>query len=206
MTDVFRKIDAHPYAWPFDGEWGSQDTALLLLGFQAGTVADLQAEGEAEIAAALAASARNTGVAVVATRRGYREDHAAAATRRHAPGDRIFKLDTPEWQIVPALGLTGSEMVFDHQGDNAFHGTGIEAWLRGKGIRNLLFAGLPTDGLMHASQRAANDMGFECLAIRDACKGTSAARHEGQLRITAFGNGLFGTVAMSEQIISAFSR
>ena len=74
-----------------------------------------------------------------------------------------------------------------------------------KGIRNLVLAGLPTEGLLHATQRAANDMGFECIAVSDACKGTTDQRHAGQLRITAFGNGLFGTVAKSDQIISALN-
>jgi nicotinamidase-related amidase len=78
--------------------------------------------------------------------------------------------------------------------------------LKVRGIRNLLIAGLPTEGLIHATQRTANDMGFECLAVADACQGTSETRHAAQLRITTFGNGLFGTIASAAAVKAALTK
>ncbi|HWU62356.1 MAG TPA: cysteine hydrolase [Ensifer sp.] len=209
MADRFASVAANPYSWPFDGQWNAADSALLVLGFQNGMVAALHAEPEVKVAARLVSAVCDAGLPVIASRRGLAETLSPVAARRAAMGagmgDPVFPPQTPEWQLAESLGLPGDAPIFDHPGDNAFYSTGLEAWLRQRGIRNLVLAGLPTEGLLHATQRAANDMGFECIAVSDACKGTTAARHSGQLRITAFGNGLFGTVARSDQIIAALS-
>jgi nicotinamidase-related amidase len=209
VVECFPAIAANPYAWPFDGRWSAADSALLILGFQSGMIAALEAQKELVVAAKLVAAAHAAGLLVVASRRGRAGTLSQVAARRAAMGndmgDPVFPPHTPDWQLADALGLTGDAPIFDHPGDNAFYSTGLEASLRQRGIRNLVLAGLPTEGLLHATQRAANDMGFECIAISDACKGTTEARHAGQLRITAFGNGLFGTVATADQIISALN-
>lgn len=179
MPDAFPTIVADPYAWPFDGQWNAVDTALLLLGFQQGAVSDLAAESELAVAVALADLASSLGIAVVVSQRGAEA-------------------------LVSDLALYRSKAV-QHRGDNAFFGTQLEADLRQRGIRNLLIAGLPTDGLVHATQRNANDMGFECLLVADASKATSPARHTAQLRMTTFGNGLFGAVADSAAIHAALA-
>lgn len=179
MPDAFPAVTATPYLWPFDGQWSAADTALLLLGFQQGAVRDLAAEGELAIAAGLADLARSLGIAVLTSRRGSEP-------------------------LAPELVIYGPAAVH-HHGDNAFFGTQLEAELRRRGIRNLLIAGLPTDGLVHATQRNANDMGFECLLVSDASKATSPARHAAQLRMTTFGNGLFGAVADSATIHAALA-
>ncbi|ASW10398.1 cysteine hydrolase family protein [Rhizobium sp. 11515TR] len=203
MADNFPGVAAAPYSWPFDGQWSAADSALLILGFQNGTIAALCAEPEAAVAAKLIACARDAGLPVIASRRGRSEALSPVAARRAAMGDPVFAPGTSEWQLSDTLGLQVEASIFDHPGDNAFHSTGLEAWLRRRGIRNLVLAGVPTEGLLHATQRAANDMGFECITVSDACKGTTDARHAGQLRITVFGNGLFGTVARSDQLFSA---
>jgi biuret amidohydrolase len=205
MFERFPPIAANPYSWPFDGEWGPSNTALLILGFQTGMVEALEARAETLVAAHLVAAAKAREVAVMATRRGASPQTSEMAARRVAMGDVVEVPGTPGWQIEPSLGLATDDLVFDHSGDNAFFETGLEAQLRLKGVRNLVLAGLPTEGLLHATMRTANDMGFECLAVSDACKGTSDARHRAQLRITTFGNGLFGGVCRSQDLLRAFS-
>ncbi|MGV8833946.1 MAG: isochorismatase family cysteine hydrolase [Devosia sp.] len=189
IAPAFVQIAATPYPWPFDGRWSERDTALLLLGFEQGTVAALGAEAALQVGQRLLALARDSGLLVVAGQRA-RDTSAPAASR--SDGAWADGLDLPEDALIVRFG-----------GDNAFYGTALEARLLGLGIRNLLIAGLPTEGLVHASQRTANDMGFECLTVSDACKGTSIARHEAQLRITTFGNGLFGAIALASDVASA---
>ncbi len=209
MLKRFASIDATPYSWPFDGRWSADDSALLVLGFQSGMIVALEAQPELAVAARLVSAAQAAGLPVIASRRGRAETLSPVAGRRAAMGaemgDPLFPPHTPEWELAGALDLPADAPIFDHPGDNAFYSTGLEAWLRQRGIRNLVLAGLPTEGLLHATQRAANDMGFECIAVSDACKGTTDARHAGQLRITAFGNGLFGTVATADQLIAALN-
>ncbi|CZT37007.1 cysteine hydrolase family protein [Rhizobium sp. 9140] len=209
MVDVsttrFDPIPARPYSWPFDGTWSAKDTALLLLGFQQAPVDMLDAEAELSVALGLLEATSAAGLTIVAARRGYGPEERPIAARRRRLGDPIPERDSAGWALSARIGLPSEAILVDCAGDNAFFRTGLEETLRQRGIRNLLVTGLPTEGLVHATQRAANDMGFECLAVADACKGTSQARHEAQLRITTFGNGLFGTVAMSADIHSALS-
>lgn len=203
MADGFPQVAADPYAWPFDGVWRARDTAVLLLGFQTGAMEQFGAGEAAEVAARLASAAVRAGIPVFATRRGAGAG-TPVAHRRQSFADAAPEIGSAGWKMVPALAALATA-IFDHAGDNAFYGTGLEARLRQEGRRNLLIAGLPTDGLVHATMRAGNDMGFEALAVADACRGTTDARHVAQLRITTFGNGLFGAVAESAAVIAVLS-
>ncbi|MCO6188642.1 isochorismatase family cysteine hydrolase [Rhizobium sp. L1K21] len=206
MPEMFANVDAVPYRWPFNGQWNADDTALLLLGFQNTLVEALDAEAEVAVAARLAEAARKKNIPVVASRRGQVAGVPAVLQRQMLPGLITPERETEGWQLSAQFAPPGEISVVDHAGDNAFYETGLELSLRERGIRNLLICGLPTEGLVHATQRNANDMGFECLAIADACKGTSPDRHASQLRITTFGNGLFGAVATSDSVFRSLSR
>ncbi|MBY5326081.1 isochorismatase family protein [Rhizobium leguminosarum] len=195
-TRTFHQIDAEPYSFPFDGHWSSADTALLLLGFQQGTISELSATPAFTTALDLLSVALDCGLFVAVSRRVARRDGDDVV-----PAEGFGGLDFPPQLILPDTAL-----VVDHSGDNAFYRTPLETELKAPGIRNLLIAGLPTDGLVHATQRTANDMGFECLAVADACQGTSETRHAAQLRITTFGNGLFGTVASAAAVKAALTK
>jgi biuret amidohydrolase len=205
MAEGFATIAAEPYRWPFDGGWSSADSALLLLGFQQGVANALYAAREVEVAARLAGVARSAGIRIVVTRRGQQGGLSPVAARRAGLGEGVPRFGSIEWRLVDSLPLDSDTLIVDHAGDNAFYATGLGDWLSDHGIRNLLIAGLPTEGLVHASMRAANDRGFECLAISDAGRGTNPKRHAAQLRMTAFGNGLFGAHARSEAVLEALS-
>lgn len=197
----FRPVDAAPYAWPFDGVWSGADTALLLLGLQRQAVDLFDAHDAVGHAADVLAHCRNAGLTVVFSRYGQDAVLSPLAQRRSRLADKIPLRGSPSWQLV--LAPNADEIVVDHGGDNAFYRTGLADRLRSRTVRNLLIAGVATDGLVHATMRTANDDGFECLAISDACRGTTAARHDAQLKITTFGNGLFGTVAPAAAVIKA---
>jgi nicotinamidase-related amidase len=204
MSDAaFPQVDAAPYAWPFDGAWSSADTALLLLGFQRQTVKLYDARAAVDHAAGVLAQCRTAGLTVVFSRQGRNGVLSPVAQRRGKVADPIPLRRSTAWQLV--LEPLADEIIVDHRGDNAFYLTGLAETLRDRSIRNILVAGVPTDGLVHASMRAANDDGFECLAISDACRGTTMTRHDAQLIITTFGNGLFGAVAPAATVISALS-
>jgi nicotinamidase-related amidase len=200
------QIESKPYRFPFDGAWSAQDTAFLALGFQLAPVAALQAEGIVEVATRLANVCRDAGVAIFWIRRGVPLAASSLAARRIGHDPTAVEADSAGWQFDPKLAVHRNDGTIDTTGDNAFLSTDLEDRLRAAGIRNLLIAGLPTDGLVHATMRAANDRGFECVAVSDACKGTSEPRHDSQLRITMFGNGLFGTVADCATVVDALRR
>ncbi len=73
MADGFARVAANPYSWPFDGRWCAGDSAMLVLGFQNGTVTALDAEAELKVAATLVEAGRVAGLPVIASRRGRAE-------------------------------------------------------------------------------------------------------------------------------------
>jgi nicotinamidase-related amidase len=201
----FLVVKAAPYAWPFDGAWSSSDTALLLLGFQKQAVALFDAEEAVLRAAEVLGHCRQANLPIIFSRHGFDSQASAIAQRRNRLAGDIPMRGSEAWQLVLSASDKDGDTIVDHCGDNAFYLTGLADMFRSRNIRNLLVAGIPTDGILHATMRSANDCGFECLAISDACRGTTAARHEAQLTITTFGNGLFGTVAPAERVIAALS-
>lgn len=197
------KIEASPYAWPFDGDLSVSDTALLLLGFQ------LQACRE------IIAADREAGMILVRWRalrgltlhgmRGMNRLGDLTPPQRwrhdHREVDRVQYRGSRGWQGI--FNHRPDEPVIDHLGDNAFYASDLDHLLRCRGIKNLIIAGLPTDGIVHATMRDANDRGFECLLVADACASHSPEIHEGILAITIFGNGLFGAAASTAAVLEA---
>ncbi len=95
------------------------------------------------------------------------------------------------------------EPVVRRVGDSAFYGTDLAHLLAPRGARNLVLAGRPTEGPVHGTMREANDRGLECLLLEDACGSDEPRFHGAVLRITRFGNGLFGCTATTAALVEA---
>jgi nicotinamidase-related amidase len=67
-------------------------------------------------------------------------------------------------EAVPAWG----EKVFTKRAHGAFVGTGLEAYLRWKNLRDPIFVGLTTDHCVSTSVRMAHDLGFHPKVVSDA--------------------------------------
>lgn len=193
-----RAVAADPYRWPFDGAFTSEDTGLIVLGMQTAYVDEV---GRPPALDDLSRAWRGP---TILARRGVTSLDDLAPVQRwrndRLTGDRVLERGTAGWRLAveaePAL-------ILDHAGTSAFYATDLAHVLARKGIRNLLFAGLRTDGLVHTTMRDANDRGFECLLVSDACASDTSALHDGILRLTAFGNGLFGAVADTASVLES---
>lgn len=75
----------------------------------------------------------------------------------------------PGGEINSMIEPMGSEMVFTKEKANSFLGTGLEEYLRKKGITTLVICGMQTHMCVEAATRAASDLGFSCTVIDDAC-------------------------------------
>jgi biuret amidohydrolase len=102
-----------------------------------------------------------------------------------------------------ALDPGAGEPVVERSGDSAFYGTDLAHLLALRATRNLVLAGRPTEGAVHGTMREANDRGLECLLVEDACGSDEPRFHESVLRITRFGNGLFGCTATTAALAEA---
>lgn len=203
------EVHAHPYRFPFDGIARDPVIALVLLGFDRMQVAATGQAGRSALANAsrILAGFLATGRPVVFGRRGVDtlDDLPPAVRHRNArrADDRILALSDPGAE--PAMDTTGVPVV-DHPADNAFIASGMAHLLARARADALIVCGLRTEGSVHATMREANDRGFECLLVSDACASADASFHATILSLTAFGNGLFGCVGATADVLRGLER
>ena len=223
-------VKATPYDFPFNGDFGPHNTALVIIDMQTdfclpGGYCDQMGLDVSLTGGVIAPTKkvlqamRVAGFPVFHTREGHRADLAdlndnkrwrsarlGAEIGSAGPCGRILTRGEPGWEIVPDLAPIEGEPIIDKPGKGAFYATDFEALLLKRGIRNLIFTGVTTDCCVHTTMRDANDRGFECLLLEDCCAATETANHDTVIRITVQGNGLFGTVASSADLLAALAE
>lgn len=166
---------------------------------------------------AVLAAVRAQGLLVIHTREGHRPDltDCPPAKRDRGPpgrriGDpgpmgRILIRGEPGHDIIPALAPIAGEVVLDKPGKGAFCQTDLELILRNRGIDTLLVAGVTTEVCVNTTIREANDRGFRCLAIADACASYFPEFHAAGLAMIAAQGGIFGWVAPSAAVLKGIA-
>jgi nicotinamidase-related amidase len=218
-------VDAIPYPYHFDAE----HTALIIIDMQRdfieeggfGSVLGNDVGPLADIVptvAALLALARNKGLPVIHTRESHLPDLSdcpKAKLHRGNPvlgiGDigpmgRILVQGEPGNQIIPQLAPRENELVIDKPGKGAFYATQLGALLKARGITHLLFAGVTTEVCVQTTMREANDRGFECLLIEDACASYFPEFHASTLAMLTAQGGIVGWSAPLKSLQAAFER
>jgi nicotinamidase-related amidase len=227
----FPQVDAHPYAWPFDGASTPANTALVIIDMQFDFVGiggyvdrmgyDLSAV-RAPIGpiAALLARARALGMHVIHTREGHRPDLSDLPANKRwrsrqigadgvgigdaGPNGRILVRGEAGWDIIPELAPAPGEPIIDKPGKGSFCATDLELLLSLRGIRYLVLTGVTTDVCVHTTMREANDRGFECVIVSDATGATDRGNHDAALKMVTMQGGVFGAVATSAAILAAW--
>jgi len=137
-----------------------RNTALLLIAAQKGWDEPYwgrrthpEAEGNL---AALVQAFRAAGLEIV---------HIALDSRD--PNSPLFPGE-PGHAFKPEAEPAPGETVIHARGHSAFAGTGLEAHLRGRGIDRLVLAGFTVSHGVNSTARAACDLGFRTVVLRDA--------------------------------------
>lgn len=119
--------------------------------------------------------------------------------RRGGPGF-AFKAET-----APAEG----EATFEKSVNSAFIGTGLESWLRDRGLERVVLAGLTTDHCVSTTARMAENFGFEPTVVADATatfdRAFDGERFDGEtIHRTALAQleGEFATVATTAELLA----
>lgn len=173
-----------PYAWPCDGQLAGGHLALVLAGWDAGWAERCAADPAApEVAARcgqLASAVAALGGLVVLVA------HAGAAV-----ADLPSEAD-PEVVTAPAI--------------DALYGSSLEPLLRRAGRTHLLVAGHGLEGPVHSTLRSANDRGYECLLVTDACSSLDIDLAEAAAKTVTMSGGIFGAVGTTGPVLDALAE
>jgi len=167
--------------------------------------------------AALLQLARQAGLLVVHTRESHLPDLSDCPPAKRLRGNptlgigdigpmgRILVRGEPGNQILPQLAPIAGEIVIDKPGKGAFYATDLQAQLQQRGITHLLVAGVTTEVCVQTSMREANDRGYECLVIEDACASYFPAFHHATLEMLTAQGGIVGWRATLAQLQAALA-
>jgi nicotinamidase-related amidase len=179
-----------PYAWPFDGVIDPACTALVLAGCDAFSA--VRTPGDPAAAAnieALRQHLATAGVLVVLVHHPLPPTHGAPTT--------------PATPSTP-LGVRDGELIITAAGLDGFYGSALDATLRRNGRTHLLLAGLGFETAVHSTLRRANDRGYECVTVADACAcGDPDLRHASISSIEMSG-GIFGAIGATADVLAAY--
>ncbi|MEI6162284.1 MAG: isochorismatase family cysteine hydrolase, partial [Roseococcus sp.] len=98
------------------------------------------------------------------------------------------------------------EVLLDKPGKGAFWATDLENILRNRGIETLLVAGVTTEVCVSTTVREANDRGFRCAVIREACASYFPEFHAAALAMIHAQGGIFGWVASVDSATAALQE
>jgi nicotinamidase-related amidase len=205
---------------PVDLDWTV--TALLIIDMQRdfmepGGFGETLGNDVSQLARAVLAAARRTGMLVVHTREGHLPDLSdapPAKIERGAPslriGDpgpmgRILIRGEAGHDIIPALYPLDSEIVIDKPGKGAFYATELSDVLQKYGIENLLVCGVTTEVCVNTTVREANDRGYRCVVLSDGCASYFPEFHDMGLKMIKAQGGIFGWVSDSAAVLKAMT-
>lgn len=151
-------------------------TALLVMDFQAGIVANFAGGDPAGLLAraqAALAAARGAAVPVIHVVIGFRAGHPEISPRNAAfiglKASGIFAAGDPKAGIDPALAPADGEIIVTKRRVSAFSGSDLGLVLRSKGIETLVLAGIATSGVVLSTLRQAADDDYGLIVLSDCC-------------------------------------
>ncbi|WP_221798839.1 cysteine hydrolase family protein [Oceanobacter mangrovi] len=205
-----------PYPWPLAGRWQASQTALIVIDMQRDFLADggyFQSLGEdltsvrqaIEPGKQMLELARKLGMTVIMTRESHRPDLADLNPNKRLKGERLGAapgmpgpmgrlLVRGEYgcDMIDEFQPMAGELVLDKPGNSAFYATDLGHMLQARGIKQLIIQGVTTDVCVSSTLRDANDRGYDCLVIRDACGAASQSLHDSVFASMEREGGIFG--------------
>lgn len=141
-------------------------TALVLIDLQKGIVGMQMAHPAAQIvgrAARLAQAFRERNLPVVLV-----NVSGMAPGRTEAARPDLAAFPAGWTELVPELGRQSSDHIVTKQRVGAFLGTDLDAYLRKRGVTQVVLAGIATSSGVESTARSAHDLGYNVTLVADA--------------------------------------
>jgi len=184
-------LSSQPYPWPYHGAFDGARAAL---------VACIDGRWRAQAQASDASDARLREVAVALRRRG-----GLIIAITATPPSARSQLGRPDGAAAAAAGLH-ADIELRAGATNAFYSSALEEVLRTQGRNDLLLAGWGLEGPVHSTMRAANDRGYECLLVPDACTPIQPDLAFAACEMVRFSGGIFGAFADSARVVEFLAQ
>lgn len=166
----------------------------------------------------LLAAARAAKLLVIHTREGHLPDLSDAPPAKIERGTPALRIGSPGpmgrilirgehgHSIIPELAPIDGEIVVDKPGKGAFYHTELGELLKERKIENLLVCGVTTEVCVHTTVREANDRGYRCVVVSDACASYFPEFHRVAVAMVAAQGGIFGWVATTAPLVNGIHR
>ena len=119
------------------------------------------------------------------------------------PMGRVLIAGEPGADIIPELAPLPDETVIDKPGKGAFYGTGLGDMLAARGIAQLVIAGVTTEVCVQTTMREANDRGYDCLLATDATESYFPSFKAATIDMIVAQGGIVGWAAPTGAILEA---
>ena len=126
----------------------------------------------------LLATARQAGVEVIHVRVASQTLDGRDSTLRYKTLGLRTPRDTKEAQFIPEVAPQGDELVVSKVTSSVFNSTNIDRLLRNLGIRNLIIAGVVTNGCVESTTRSAAELDYGTIVVEDATAAMAPQLHE----------------------------
>jgi len=224
-------VESQPYRWPYNKNLSPHNTALIIIDMQrdflevGGYISQMGYSldnGRAIIPAlqTLLARARELGFHIIHTREGHCSSLGDCPPAKHwrslnsssigigdkGPLGRILVKGEKGWDIINELYPLPTEVIIDKPGKGSFVATNLELILFSLKISNLIITGVTTDVCVHTTLREANDRGYECLLVTDACAALDKEVHNAAIKSVQLSGGIFGATADTRALLATFDK
>lgn len=178
-----------PYGWPYDADLALGRLAVVVCGadehWGRRTPGDEAAEANLGL---LRAAADSFGVPCYL----IMHDPSCVRTPVGLPIKPMQPIEAaPHELVVRAAGIDG------------FFGSPLDARLRRSGRDQLLLVGRGLETTVHSTLRTANDAGYECLTVSDACGVIDSRCRAASISSIEMSGGIFGAVGSTASVLAA---
>ncbi|WP_296666383.1 isochorismatase family protein [Demequina sp.] len=171
-----------PYAWPFDGRLDPRATAAVVV--------------------------RPASVEWPDSGSGYAVAGVAVVNAIRAAGGGVISVITADPGAVPPEHVQGefdADSVVISRGIDGFYASALDDVLRAARIARLVLVGFGLETCVHSTMRSANDRGYECLLVSDACEPYDPDLVAASVSMIEMSGGIFGAVGQSAAVLDAFT-